>query len=352
MECKIERLRSMMGPYEGPQHTVVGVSIHDGNPKFMSSGVMLTEAPYDELIFEIGSITKVFTSILLCTLIDEGKVDPRAPLREMSDELGHVPDWITPESLASHTSGLPNIHVPIWKALINPTPEGPHAKLTLTDLLAWLHNWRGKAPGPKLRHAYSNLGFGLLGESMALMEGRPFVDLLAEKVIVPLGLKDTTDRLDQDQRSRFAQPKNTKGKAVSPWMFSAMAGAGCLRSSARDLARFSDRVIQALNTPETMLDRAICRAALPIFGLAPGGGMKPSAQSSGWLATKFGKADPRFLHASGGTGGSTCAIYICPEKEAALAVLSNNGIAANLWASACLSWSNQLRQVNDHFKAT
>lgn len=351
VEHKTERLRTMMRAYEGPEHTVVAASIRHGEAEFISSGAQPIETLSAELIFEIGSITKVFTAILLCVLVEEGKVDPHAPLREMSDELADIPGWITPERLTAHTSGLPRIHVPIWKALVKPLPDDPYAGFSRSDLLAWFQDWRGKAPGSKLRHAYSNLGIGLLGEAMALSEGKPFVEVLAEKVIVPLGLSDTTSRLDRDQKNRFMHPRNTKGKPVSDWTFQAMAAAGCLRSSARDLAHFSHCVIQALNAPETTLDRAICRSAQPIFGLGWRGGFEPAAQCSGWFSMKLAKGEPHFLHHDGGTAGSTCAIYICPEKAEACVVLSNNGIVANLWAGTKLSWSNQLRQAHGYFQA-
>src|SRR6056297_1356739 len=64
------------------------------------------------------------------------------------------------------------------------------------------------------------------------------------------------------------------------------------------------------------------------------------------------RSPPRILHHDGGTAGSTCAIYVCPERTQALAVLSNNGVAASLWASGKLSWSNQLKQAYEHFTAT
>ncbi len=348
---KTERLKAMMGVYEGPRHSVVAFSLHGENPGFVSSGPVGLETPPDELIFEIGSITKVFTAILLGVLVEEGKIDPRAPLSEMADELADVPAHLTPERLISHTSGLPNIYMPIWRAAITPMPKGPYAAFTRTDLLNWLRNWNVK-PRRTPVHAYSNLGVGLLGEAMAMQAGKPFIDLLTEKVIAPLGLKDTTGRLDHDQQRRFAAPRNTKGRVVTPWTFDALAGAGYLRSSARDMARFSKRVIRALNAPETTLDRAICRSATPIFGLGRHGAMEPSAQCAGWMKTRLSEASSGFLHASGGTAGSTCALYICAERQEAFAILSNNGVAASLWGSVKLSWANQPKQAHDYLKST
>ena len=337
----------MMKPYEGSQHTVVAVSQRNGTCQVVGSGPNEIETRWEDLIFEIGSITKVFTGILLCVLVDEGKIDPHAPLSDVSDSLSDVPNWITPVRLVSHTSGLPNIYVPIWKALAQQQPEGPYAGFTRDDLLTWFQNWHGNERGAGRRHIYSNLGFGVLGEAMALREATPFADLLAQKVIRPLGMQDTSGHLNDDQQVRFMQPRNTSGEPVLPWVFAALAGAGYLRSTARDLACFSSRVIQAINAPETALDRAIKRSAKPIFGLGRGGGTQPLAQCSGWMRVKRTETSPGILLANGGTAGSTCALYICPENEGAIAITSNNGIAANLWASAKHSWSSPLRQAQD-----
>ncbi len=339
----------MMRTYEGPSHSVVAMSLRRGKQHFLSSGIAADVAA--DQIYEIGSITKVFTAIFLCLLVEEGKIDPNAPLRDISADLAHVPLWITPNSLTSHTSDLPRIHVPLWSALLKPLPQDPYASFSRADLLEWLQRWAQTATQPKPRHLYSNLGVGLLGEAMSMLEGTPFTTLLTERVLTPLGLNDTGATLTGTQLDRFAQPHNTKGNPVPPWTFQSMAAAGCLRATARDLALFSQRIIAAHQAVETPLDRAICRTAEPIFGLGFKGSTKPAAQCSGWLSMTLDKDAPGFLHHDGGTAGSTAALYICPEKASACAILSNTGLAASLWGNAKLSWSNQLRQAHNYFAA-
>lgn len=342
----------MMTSYEGPQHVVAAFWAKLGKPEYISSGAQGLDNPCQDLIFEIGSITKVFTAILLCHLIEEEKVDPCAPLSEMADELVDVPDWITPRALVSHSSGLPRLHVPIWRALIKPLPADPYSEFGRPDLLELTRTWRGKSRRPKHRHAYSNLGIGLLGEAMSMMEGKPFVDLLKEKVTGPIGLKDTTQHLNREQEDRFARPRRTNGTLTPPWTWDAMAGAGCLRSTVGDLARFSTHCLQALKEPSTILERAIQRSTKPILGLGLRGNTEPAAQCHGWFSVKANAEGPHILHHDGGTAGSTCAIYLCPERQQACAILANNGIAANLWTSAKLSWSNPTRQAYQLFVAS
>ena len=183
---------------------------------------------------------------------------------------------------------------------------------------------------------------------MALQQNKPFETLLSKKVIEPLGLKDTCGDLDGDQQARFMQPRSTRGKGVNPWTFDALAGAGYLRSTARDLGKFASRIIDAINDPETTLDRAIVRSARPIFGLGRDSRARPFAQCSGWIRMKNGEADPPILCANGGTAGSTRTLFVCPESRRGLSVLSNNGTAANLWASTKLWWSNPTKQAFDY----
>jgi len=207
-------LQNMMKPYEGPQHTVVGFSLRDSVSELRHTGVKPAHGPVGDWIFEIGSITKVRSAILLCVLIEEGVVNPKAPLSEMSRDLSAVPEWITAESLTTHTSGLPNFYLPNWKVVFSQLQQNPYASFSRSDLLLWLQNWSGKDPGPKRRFAYSNLGVGLLGEAMAIKTGISFPDLLAQKVTGPLGLADTTARLEAEQHDRFVHPKTPRERTL------------------------------------------------------------------------------------------------------------------------------------------
>ncbi|MEN8833099.1 serine hydrolase domain-containing protein [Pacificibacter sp.] len=348
-----KHLTAMMWPYASPQHSVVAFHLSHGKTTFIHSGPAVSDAPCADWLFEIASITKVFTALLLCVLVEEGKIDPKAPEREMSEALKDVPEWITPERLTSHASGLPNYVTPLWKAVLRQDSAGPYAQFSRSDLLAWFHERANKLTPPSHRHVYSNLGVGLLGEAMAMQEGQPFAELLAEKVTGPMGLQDTTQYLNEGQKNRFAQPRSPNGKPVPAWHFQSLAGAGCLRSSARDLACFAKVVLRALNhqqtTSETALDRAICRSVVPILGLGRKGAMTPMAQCSGWFRVHVDRTAPDFLWHNGGTAGSCCALHICPERNAAFGILSNNGVAGNLWASTKLNWSKPMQKAHRLF---
>lgn len=155
---KPDRLRSMMRPHEGAHHSVVAFGLRGAAAGFLHSGIHFEDTPPEDVIFEIGSITKVFTGVLLCHSIEVGTVDPCAPLAEMSEDLADVPAELTPERLISHTSGLPCIHMPIWRAAITPMPQGPYAGFARADLLRWLRTWKAK-PDPALIGARSCMLF-------------------------------------------------------------------------------------------------------------------------------------------------------------------------------------------------
>ncbi len=339
----------ILAHYRGENSSVVSLILRGGTSSFEGTGTFgpNSEHPPEDMIFEIGSITKVFTSILLAVLIEEGKIDLDCPIKEISPSLNDVPSSITFKSLATHTSGLPRIHVPIWKAVMSSMPEDPYAAFTKDDLIKWLRDWKGKATPKRPRHSYSNLGFGLLGEALAISEGKPYLELLHEKVINPFGLVDTTSDLTTSQQARFMQPFSVQGKPVVPWTFQAIAGAGCLRSTARDLGRFMAMVLKALADPETSLDRAICRSVEPLLGLGPFGKTEPVAQCLGWLSIKQDPKAPRMLFHNGGTAGSTSALYLCPEANSGALILSNRGVAAHLWSSIKLGWSNPDRAMRE-----
>ncbi len=337
--------------YVGPNSGAVTMLLNKNTAKSVAFGTFDLNAKCEpeDMIFEIGSITKVFTAILLAVLIEEGEIDPDRPIKDLNHELSDVPPWITLRSLATHTSGLPRLHVPIWKALIFSMPDDPYAEFSRTDLIDWLRIRSRRRPPKHKRHAYSNVGYGLLGEAMAISAGKPYLELLSEKVLNPIGMADTASDLRADQQVRFMRPRDTKGRLVTPWTFKAIAAAGCLRSTARDISRFSAFVLNALASPETSLDRAINRTVEPVVGLGLRGANEPVAQCLGWLSMKMTPTVPRMLFHNGGTAGSTAALYLCPEKMAAALVLSNRGVAANVWSSMKLNWTNPDRKISDLF---
>src|SRR6185295_13761430 len=95
---------------------------------------------------------------------------------------------------------------------------------------------------PPCAFEYSNLGFGILGVVVETAYGKPWATLIEEKITGPLGMVDTAANLSPAQRSRFAEPWSGDQRA-HPWTFTALAGAGALRSSLADMSRFADALL-------------------------------------------------------------------------------------------------------------
>jgi len=341
----------LAAPYQHPSTSVVVLSKQNERvcAKLFGDPPVSGTCPPQDVLFEIGSVTKIFPALLLARLTVDGEIDPNRPIGDICKAFSGAPVWITPKRLASHTSGLPRLHVPVWKAFFHGIDDDPYADFSRNDLIAWMRNWRSTKPPRETAHVYSNFGFGLLGEVLAISQGREYEELLREKVLAPLGLRNTSISLTEDQRMRFANPHNNSGKPVVPWTFRAMAGAGALRSTAGDLARFSGQIISALERPTTALDHAIAYAAMPVVGLGPRGNSQPMSQCLGWISMTLNVSGPRMLFHDGGTAGSASAVYVCPQKRAAIVVLANRGVAAGVWSNLNLIWSNPHRVAHDHF---
>ncbi len=221
--------------------------------------------PAAQTLFEIGSITKTFTGVLLAGAIERGAVTMSTPVTTL------LPDSVTvgtAESvnvtlghLATHRSGLPRL--PSNLRTVMDSPRDPYAAYGDSALYAFLDGHAlSRAPGAQ--YQYSNLGMGLLGHVLARRADTTYAPLVRRHIADPLGLSDTCVRLTDAQRSRFAQGHTRDGTPASPWHFDALAGAGAIRSTATDMLAFlraHRRALAADSGTTTALQRAMRRAA-------------------------------------------------------------------------------------------
>lgn len=212
-----------------------------------------------ESIFEIGSITKVFTNILLADMVLKGEVALEDPVQKFLPAGVTMPSRngkaITLLDLATASSGLPSIGN-------NMTPKdarNPYADYTVQQLYDFLsaHTLR-RDPGE--RYEYSNIGMGLLGHVLGLRAGKPYDVLLRERVLEPLEMRETFIVVPNDKVARFAVPHDADLEEASPWDIPTLAGAGALRSTTRDMLRFADAVTHRDRGP---LGRAIAFSIEP-----------------------------------------------------------------------------------------
>jgi len=190
-----------------------------------------------DTIFEIGSVTKVFTSLLLADMVQHGEVALSDPVAKYLPAEVKVPERgdrkITLVDLSTHTSGLPRL-----PSNFHPKdPANPYADYTTEQLFQFLSSYQLTCDIGS-RFEYSNLGGGLLGLALARRAGTDYEALVRSRIAEPLGMTSTGITLTPEMRARLAVGHDASLKAVPNWDFQALAGCGALRSTANDLLTF------------------------------------------------------------------------------------------------------------------
>lgn len=310
-----DRLGSL---YRRSHGGVVAAFATEGQAWFRASGVLSREdprAPDADTLFEVGSLTKVFTALLLARLVLDGRLGLDTPVAGLLPGLRGVPAWVTPRALATHTAGLPRIPAKVlWAG-----PRNPYARFGGEDLEGWMRAWRPSRPPKPGKPAYSNLGAGLLGHVLGHLAGKPYPEALRDLVLAPLGLHDTGCALDPARAARLAQPHGSWGRPVAPWDFDALAGAGALRSSARDLARFGQAVLAAPRGAGPLA--AAINLTLEVQ--VPGAMAFIPGWALGWVALAERQTGVRVYHHDGATRGSSASFFASPAAGFVLLALSN-----------------------------
>jgi CubicO group peptidase (beta-lactamase class C family) len=214
--------------------TAAGVAIgvvRNGVPRVFAWGSATADS-----IFEIGSITKTFTGLVLAQMVAQGKVKLDEPVRELLPR-GTVarPQGaeITLLDLVTQHSGLPRLPDNLAPA----DPDNPYSDYRALNLYQFLagHGVEKPADAPFL---YSNLAVGLLGQALADRAGTSYAKLVSDEVTVPLQLSDTGVSLTAGQQARFIPGHTFDNRPARAWDLDALAGAGALRSTAADLLSF------------------------------------------------------------------------------------------------------------------
>ncbi|MBI1390878.1 MAG: serine hydrolase [bacterium] len=201
--------------------------------------------------YEIGSISKTFTAILLSDMVLRGDVKLNDPIADYLPEQAAMKSWearaVTLHDLIRHTSGLPRLadNMP-WS-----DPGDPYADYTIGLLYDFLNHVRPEfKPGTK--SVYSNLGVGLLGHILAREAGMSYEALMRRRIAQPLDMDDTAIELNSEQKRRLVGGTNSEGDSVKNWGFTdAYAGAGGIRSTAADMMKYLAANMVLNETPLT-----------------------------------------------------------------------------------------------------
>ena len=267
------------------------------------------DAPNGDTIYEIGSMTKIFTGTLLGDAVRRGKLTLEAPLQDSLPadvKLHAIKDHpIRLVDLASQSSGLPRM--PDNFAPKDPT--NPYVDYTSDRLMEFLRKYQlEQAPG---KYEYSNLGVGLLGYILAKQANKPYEKLVVDTICDPLKMSDTRIKLSDEQRKRLAPPYNGDLDGEKNWDFDALAGAGALRSTANDILKFA---AASLSTDDRAVVKGIHTAWSPHYG-------KPGEIRVG-LCWQLARDGETWWH-NGQTGGYSSAMFVYPPQKIAVVVLCN-----------------------------
>jgi len=263
-------------------------------------------------LFEIGSITKTFTGLILARMVAQGKVRLDEPVRELLPA-GTVAKpsgaEITLLDLATHHSGLPRMPDNFHPA----DPDNPYADYDTQKLYAYLTK-HGVAKPPDARFDYSNVGVGLLGQALAVRDGRSYPDLLREEITGPLGMADTVVKLSAEQQRRFLQGYSERHNRVHAWDLDAVAGAGGIRSTAGDMLTY----LEANLHPEKY--GSLTGALVSSHRIREGVGHGVEIA----LAWMHNDESGTYQH-GGATAGFTTDAFFNPQEDCAAVVLLNSG---------------------------
>jgi CubicO group peptidase (beta-lactamase class C family) len=273
-------------------------------------------------LFAIGSCTKAFTTFVMGTLVDQGKLDWDTPVRtylpglRMSDPI--ATESITPRDLVTHRSGLPR-HDLFWY----------NTKLTGKDVFARLAHFEPTEP-LRGKFQYNNMMFMLAGHLVETIDGRPWEDAVRARIFRPLGMDSSNfSVLDSQKSDDFARPYDEQeGKVrVIPFRdITSVGPAGSINSSVGEMARWvavhthggkldgkaiiSPAVLNELHTPQMTLGQPSTKKEI-----------SPASYAMGWMVDTY--RGHRRAHHGGGIDGFTANTCLFPDDGMGLVVLTN-----------------------------
>ena len=299
---------------------VVGLMEADGSTRVLAAGEAGPGArPLSEhSVFEIGSITKAFTGILLAEMVARGEVSLDDPVQRYLPDGVTMPTRagreITLEDLATHRSALPRLPSNMAPADVT----NPYADYTVEMMYAFLNDHELRRDiGAEAE--YSNLGVGLLGHALARAAGTDYESLVGARILEPLGMEASAITLSGRIEAAMAVGHDQRSNPTPLWDVPALAGAGALRSSMTDMLTF---LAANVGEPTTELERAMRAAHEVREEFAPGMDI-----GLNWI-TRDTDGDHVVWH-NGGTGGFRTFLGFDPVRRVGAVVLTNSAHGAD-----------------------
>ncbi|QEH41988.1 serine hydrolase [Chitinophaga sp. XS-30] len=265
-------------------------------------------------IYEIGSISKTFTALLLAREVIDGRMrldDPVSGyLPDSIPDLHYEGNAVTLQHLSNHTSGLPRLPDDFFSGMIN--FADPYLHYDDARLYGFLMYYKPSVI-PGTHYAYSNYGGGLLGNLLARRANRTYEELIVDIICRPLGMNHTRITLTKADSAGIAQGYNEKGLPASPWHFPSMPGTGAIRSTLNDMISYA---LAQMGRHAGSLEAAILLTQQTTFQQGD------LALGLGWHIG--GTEDSRYWHHTGGTGGFRSFLAFDKNRDMGVVILSNS----------------------------
>lgn len=277
-----------------------------------------TNCQFEDVMFEIGSITKVITATLLALLVRKGLVSYDDSIERFLPTSVQVPKFngrsITLRHLATHTSGLPRLPDNLdisWKNMDN-----PYENYTVDDLYRFLSTYQLRREIGQ-QYEYSNLGMALLGHLLANHLGCSYEEAVRTHICHPLGMNSTRINLTDEQKQMLAPGHTSLGDPAVCWTSPTFQGDGALFSNTRDMMKWITVNLGLVNHP---LANIVQDCHTPQFPAS----IKHTSVALGWHVSTWKKGGlGEVLWHNGATGGYTSFLGLEKSRKTGVIVLSN-----------------------------
>ncbi len=310
-----EEIRGILAKRVDQQRQAIGIAVGVVEPngrRVVAYGKLSGEGSEvdGDTTFEIGSVTKVFTALLLADMVQRGEVALEDSAGEYLPEQVRLPERngkaITLLGLATHRSGLP--------VMPGNIKFGPGAKYSVEDMYAFLSGYElPRDPGAEFE--YSNLGAGLLGHILARRAGMEYGEFVQSRITDPLGMRDTGIVL-AGLADRMATGHSAMLQSVPSLELSTLAGAGALRSTANDMLTLLEAFLGYADSPLAPAMHAMLDVRHPAGQMEIG---------LGWMI-RASEGNEIVWH-NGGTAGFRSFLGYDPQARTGIVVLVNASTA-------------------------
>jgi CubicO group peptidase (beta-lactamase class C family) len=319
-----------------PNNSSLSIGIANGNTSetyyYGETKKETNTLPNDKSLYEIGSITKTFTAILLSHAVNEKKITLNDDIRKYLP--GNYPDLqfknepIRIVHLANHTSGLPGLPLD-FNTSSGYDASNPYLHYSKEMIYGYLKTFRPDTVAGA-RSQYSNFAFAILGTILENVYHKSLEDLIKQTITGPLKMNNTNFDVPENEKNLLTTGYSEEsGKAVSYWQFGAFRAAGGLKSNMQDMMIYLRANMNNLNVDFSMSHKETDRQADFSRGLA-------------WMIEPF-KGNTNIWH-NGGTGGFRTWCGYLKDKKLGVVILSNSSADVDDIALELLSFltSNQV----------